>query len=606
MASNQTLRAVIEAIRANDPVNFLDDDAVRALASGLCDAGLCHSPPLLGSELDGGELTNANFTCSECGGALHARRSKHKQAKILHTSGMLSKRHVPLRCQSKVCTLKDSYVWHNYISRQGKHFFTGDVTKLRCLMVSSTFGCTMDWLNQFHLRLLREHATFVGEAFVARAFDQVIGCSEAPLARLRLNIADVWFKWRILVRLHRMRGDAGPRSLDLKKSVEQCAEQFWPDAHRHFHESTAAGVRDRGDKCDAVVMDANAKNRRLGCAAPYQHRLRNDKLSKSVRVPCPKTPKLGSLFFSDHAEWHDVCSSGGDGMKIVDHKKVEAVVDPEDSGVLLKINFGEGEPERWVKEEDVLPQVAFEYYRRVGEQDLQAIAKKQAKTHKRNKAWKEFVDNAMKSFTPVWEALSPEERAETLRLHSADADLSAVECSTHKEGDDCKAKCKHTAGVMCACLSNGVIIAFQECFGSESLSQRYLFLATVKELYPDFSIMIHDDACHLHKFADARKGESSFAAEIAPPQMRFICDVFHIAGHTDPWCLVTTHPKAEGNEALVAGVRTSVCEFTFTWLSQYKHASKHMSQYSFSWFMMEMMDAHNQFVASGHIDHLRT
>ena len=26
-------------------------------------------------------------------------------------------------------------------------------------------------------------------------------------------------------------------------------------------------------------------------------------------------------------------------------------------------DIGEGEPERWVKEEDVLPQVAFEYYR---------------------------------------------------------------------------------------------------------------------------------------------------------------------------------------------------------------------------------------------------
>ena len=90
----------------------------------------------------------------------------------------------------------------------------------------------------------------------------------------------------------------------------------------------------------------------------------------------------------------------------------------------------------------------------------------------------------MAGFAPMWEALSPEERVERMRLHSAEADLSAVECSTHKEGDDCKAKCKHTAGVMCACLSNKVIIAFRECFGAESLSQRYLFLATVKELYP--------------------------------------------------------------------------------------------------------------------------
>ena len=117
--------------------------------------------------------------------------------------------------------------------------------------------------------------------------------------------------------------------------------------------------------------------------------------------------------------------------------------------------------------------------------------------------------------------------------------------------------------------------------------------------------MIHDDACHLHKFTEARKDDSAFAASIAPPAVRFICDVFHIAGHTDPWCLVTTHPKAPGNSALVEGVRTSVCEFTFTLLSQYKHATKHMSQFSFNLFLLEVMDAHNQFVVSGKIDHLR-
>ena len=73
---------------------------------------------------------------------------------------------------------------------------------------------------------------------------------------------------------------------------------------------------------------------------------------------------------------------------------------------------------------------------------------------------------------------------------------------------------------MCACLSNGVVVAFQECFGSESLLQRYLFLARLKALYPELTVVNHDDACHLHKFTEARKDESVFAAGIAPPAIR--------------------------------------------------------------------------------------
>ena len=42
-------------------------------------------------------------------------------------------------------------------------------------------------------------------------------------------------------------------------------------------------------------------------------------------------------------------------------------------------------------------------------------------------------------------------------------------------------------------------------------------------------------------------------------------DKFHMAGHVDAWCRQTCGLPA--NEALLEGVRTSVCEFTFTWLS---------------------------------------
>ena len=30
--------------------------------------------------------------------------------------------------------------------------------------------------------------------------------------------------------------------------------------------------------------------------------------------------------------------------------------------------------------------------------------------------------------------------------------------------------------------------------------------------------------------------ESQAAASIAPPKMAFVCDPFHMTGHTDRWC----------------------------------------------------------------------
>ena len=52
------------------------------------------------------------------------------------------------------------------------------------------------------------------------------------------------------------------------------------------------------------------------------------------------------------------------------------------------------------------------------------------------------------------------------------------------------------------------------------------------------------------------------------------------------------------------GIRTSVCEFTFTWLSRFRFQTKHMSEFGFKWFLLEMIDAHNTFVLKGHTDHL--
>ena len=210
----------------------------------------------------------------------------------------------------------------------------------------------------------------------------------------------------------------------------------------------------------------------------------------------------------------------------------------------------------------------------------------------------------MTAITPMWDARSSEERQQTFALHAAAADLEAVRCRTHKEGEQQKLLHSRTAGVLVACLSNGLIVAFRECYGVESLSQRYLFISELKARFPLLTVVVHDDACHLHKFAEARSSDSPHASDISPPKMLYACDGFHASGHTDPWCMANCHPKAPHVVEKLSGIRTSVCEFTFTWFSQYKHQTKHMSEHTFKHFIMEMIEAHNQQVLKGSTSHL--
>ena len=91
-----------------------------------------------------------------------------------------------------------------------------------------------------------------------------------------------------------------------------------------------------------------------------------------------------------------------------------------------------------------------------------------------------------------------------LQQLSDSTDLMSVTCSTHKESTAAQKQLKKSAGMLCACLSDGVILHMQEIYGCESLSQRYICVAAVKALMPSPCVVVHDDACHLHKYVARR------------------------------------------------------------------------------------------------------
>ena len=95
------------------------------------------------------------------------------------------------------------------------------IKDMHCIMLTSRFGVTIAFLEQLHLRLLREHVSFAGEADVARRYAKRKGCCEMLSKMLRLYLSQAWYFWRLGLRL----GSFAARmpELDISRPVEKIA-----------------------------------------------------------------------------------------------------------------------------------------------------------------------------------------------------------------------------------------------------------------------------------------------------------------------------------------------------------------------------------------------
>ena len=89
--------------------------------------------------------------------------------------------------------------------------------------------------------------------------------------------------------------------------------------------------------------------------------------------------------------------------------------------------------------------------------------------------------------------------------------LKEIRCATHKlepiRGHRQAKKKRATmrsGGFLVACTPSGFAVDGFDFMGSESCSQRYIFLARLKALYPNFHVCFGDDNCHLRRFAEKR------------------------------------------------------------------------------------------------------
>ena len=133
--------------------------------------------------------------------------------------------------------------------------------------------------------------------------------------------------------------------------------------------------------------------------------------------------------------------------------------------------------------------------------------------------------------------------------------LAALKCNTHKllrvralTRKCVRARTRQTlrsGGFIVSVTPESYITDVVEFLGAESCMQRYMFLARLKQLYPELKIRLHDDACHLRRFAHKCAHLSVLAKSISYPALKFSLARFHASGHIDPWCLDNVHPGTQ-------------------------------------------------------------
>ena len=176
---------------------------------------------------------------------------------------------------------------------------------------------------------------------------------------------------------------------------------------------------------------------------------------------------------------------------------------------------------------------------------------------------------------------------------SSKKDLAASKCQTHEETTLLRTKNARCTGWLFACTPNGYIVHLKEFIGAESLAQRYFFLSEIQHIAKELKLVIHDDACHLRRYADKRKTSSPAAAALAFPAISYVIDRFYFKGHVDPWCKQECNPDSEGNAKLMQGVNTSRCEELFSKIGRRKFAVREMNRHTAMVFLNEIAALRN-------------
>ena len=132
-----------------------------------------------------------------------------------------------------------------------------------------------------------------------------------------------------------------------------------------------------------------------------------------------------------------------------------------------------------------------------------------------------------------------------------------------------------------------------------------MFLGEVFEAMKGVTTVIHDDACHLRKYASRREGQSDLARRLAFPNTRYIVDRFHARGHVDIWCKQNCMHDSPDNvhtweQARCGAERTncSICEQLFSKVGRHKFVVSKMGRATSMFYLHEVFELRNKYAQS--------
>ena len=109
---------------------------------------------------------------------------------------------------------------------------------------------------------------------------------------------------------------------------------------------------------------------------------------------------------------------------------------------------------------------------------------------------------------------------------------------------------------------------------AETSSQKYAFLADMANSLLELRTVVHDDACHVRMFAEARANGNGLTARLAR-DMRHIIDTPHNRRHVDAWCRENCFPDLPENMEVLENFPTPTYEAVNAQLSPLAHNSSH-------------------------------
>ena len=164
-----------------------------------------------------------------CGTQLRPDTAAATQATVVGCARARKCWHIPLRCGARLCRRRWS---STYSVHGGKHIVDEYVSQAPVFFTSATQAFDVEYLEQFHKRVMRMHATFCGEA-------DVQNCCRKALSK-------AYTLWQLCQALAEIRAaqpatpGAEPLEVDLSLPVEEQLNKYWPAYCNHWHQKWCA------------------------------------------------------------------------------------------------------------------------------------------------------------------------------------------------------------------------------------------------------------------------------------------------------------------------------------------------------------------------------